>query len=305
MKIAAILTVFNRKQKTLDCLQHLFEAVEAYNKIDTRKGNVEMTVFMTDDGCTDGTAEAVRAAFPQQDIHIVQGTGSLFWAGGMRLAWQTAIDSGTQWDYYLLLNDDTNVFTNVFEQLFEADNYSYRQVGTHGLSTGITCQPGDKSITTYGGMNFVNRAQGRQLLVQPNGRPQQIDLAHANILLVHSSAINKMGIFHGGFQHGCADFDYSMTAHHYGIPVYCTSHVCGECENDHHSQEGEINMLRTMSRTERKKYINSPTHSDCDYLLFVKRNMPMRYPLAALMRTIRVDFPTAYYWLSNLRGLYK
>jgi hypothetical protein len=61
----------------------------------------------------------------------------------MRLAWQAALDTSIKWDYFLLLNDDTNVYSNVFEELFEADEYGYLETGKHGLTSGITCQPGN------------------------------------------------------------------------------------------------------------------------------------------------------------------
>lgn len=35
-----------------------------------------IAVFLTDDGCTEGTPEAVAARFP--DVSIVRGTGVLF-----------------------------------------------------------------------------------------------------------------------------------------------------------------------------------------------------------------------------------
>ena len=127
IKIATILTVHNRKQKTLSCLQHLYEALDAHNQFATNP--IVLTVFLTDDGCTDGTADAIRLSFPTKGIQILQGSGSLFWAGGMRLAWQAAIDEGTPWDYYLLLNDDTLIYDNVFEELFAADNYGYQLTG--------------------------------------------------------------------------------------------------------------------------------------------------------------------------------
>lgn len=305
IQIAAILTVFNRKQKTLACLKHLFEAVEAYNKIDTRKGNVEITVFLTDDGCTDGTAEALREAFPRQDINILQGTGDLFWAGGMRFAWQAAIDSGTTWDYYLLLNDDTNVRNDVFTELFEADDYGYRTAGVHGLTSGITCQPGDESTITYGGFRFVNWTKGRFVPVLPSGEPQHIDLTHSNILLVHRSVVEKIGIFHQGFRHKDADWDYGMMALRNRIPLYSTLHVAGECENDHLTGKSEIRMFQDMTIAERKEYVNSPVHSDKDYLLFVKRAIPLRYPFAYLFRHFRLYFPQLYLCITKLRGIYK
>lgn len=57
---------------------------------------------MTEDGCTDSTAEAVTRAHP--DVTILQGDGQLHWNGGMRLAWQAAM--GKIFDFYLWPNDD-------------------------------------------------------------------------------------------------------------------------------------------------------------------------------------------------------
>lgn len=303
-KIAALLTAFNRREKTIACLQHLFDALEKYNREADNEG-IALTVFLTDDGCTDGTAEAVRQTFAEKDIHILQGNGSLFWAGGMRLAWQAAIDSGTTWDFFLLLNDDTNVYHNMFAELFEANEYGYQQTGRYGLSSGIACQPGNKAEITYGGMNFVNKTKGRQTILQPSGKPQHIDMVHANILLVHASAIQTMGIFYDGYIHGCADIDYGMTAHRHQLPVFSTANVCGECECDHDTSKEEIRKLMTMPLADRKRFVNSPTHSDHDYLLFVRRNIPLRYPIALFLRRLRLYWPALYYYITNFRGVYK
>lgn len=66
--IAVLLTVFNRKDKTLKCLQHLFNQlpIEGYS----------IDVYLTDDGCTDGTPEAVKEQYPQ--VNIIHGDGNLF-----------------------------------------------------------------------------------------------------------------------------------------------------------------------------------------------------------------------------------
>ena len=301
--IAAILTVHNRKEKTLECLKHLFEAQENYN-LSAEKG-VSLSVFITDDGCTDGTADAVMNTFRNRDIRILQGTGNMFWAGGMRFAWQAAIDSGTTWDYYLLLNDDTNMYKNVFGELFEVDEAGYKQTGKHGLASGITCQPDRTDEITYGGFLFTGRFKGRHVLAQPTGMPQVVDMTHANILLVHRETVAACGIFHKGFVHGAADEDYSMMARRRGFPVMVTSNVCGECPYDHDSNKGEIEQLMAMKLADRKKYVNSPTHSDSDYLLFVRRNLPLRYPIACLLRTLRLYVPKLYYHITHLRGIYK
>jgi GT2 family glycosyltransferase len=73
-RIAVLLTVFNRKEKTKTCLQALFSQELA--------GEACIEVFLTNDGCTDGTPEMVKTLFPQ--AHLVEGDGQLFWNRGMR-----------------------------------------------------------------------------------------------------------------------------------------------------------------------------------------------------------------------------
>ena len=64
---------------------------------------IDLNVYLVDDGSTDGTSEAVKKNFPQ--VNIIKGDGTLFWNGGMRVAFSKAMES--EHDYYLWLNDDT------------------------------------------------------------------------------------------------------------------------------------------------------------------------------------------------------
>lgn len=70
IKIATIITCFNRKDKTTSCLAHLFEATNNYN-IQHSQLPIELAIFLTDDGCTDGTAYAVK-------IYVKEKTYILF-----------------------------------------------------------------------------------------------------------------------------------------------------------------------------------------------------------------------------------
>jgi GT2 family glycosyltransferase len=91
IRIAVLMTCYNRREKTLACLRALKEATKA------AAGISDTDVYLVDDGCTDGTAEAVRLSFP--NVQIVAGTGSLYWCGGMRLAWREAAKS--RYDAYV------------------------------------------------------------------------------------------------------------------------------------------------------------------------------------------------------------
>lgn len=302
IKIAAILTVHNRREKSVTCLKHLFAAIDTFNQ---KEKKIEVSVFLTDDGCTDGTADAIRDALPNKDIHILKGNGNLFWAGGMRLAWQTAIDSGTAWNYFLLLNDDTNVRGNLFTELLGADDYGLSVKGKRGISTGITCQPGNEERITYGGFNFANWTKGRKVTVKPTGKPQPVDLVSGNILFVHKGVVDSIGILYKGFRHDLADHDYNMTAARHNFPVMATSHICGECADDHDSNKDEILRLKDMTLKKRKQYLSLVTHSDHDYLLLIRRNLPLRYPMTLVVRAIRLYCPSFYYYINKFRGIFK
>src|SRR5690348_12096667 len=100
MTIAVILTTFNRKKKTITCLENLGRQ--------SLPDNITLDLYITDDASSDGTPEAILEHFPK--AHLYHGSGSLYWAGGMRNSWRKALQSRP--DFYLLLNDDTVLYDN-------------------------------------------------------------------------------------------------------------------------------------------------------------------------------------------------
>lgn len=302
MKIAVLYTCFNRKEKTLSSLAGLYEAVRIYNQ-QSRGVHILPTVFLTDDGCTDGTAEAIRESFLDRDIHILQGDGSLFWAGGMRFAWKEALKSHAEWDYYLLMNDDTDLFPTCFIELFMAQGYSKSKYGMEGVISGITCAKDNPVKITYGGDIIPNKINGRHVRLGRSSCPQMVDLTNANILLVPRFVVDKIGIFHVGFKHGRADNDYSMTARRNSIPVLITAGACGACDNDHEDYSEFSKKVIGMTQSERTAFFNHPIRCNSDYLLFIKRNMPARYPISWCFRMMLTYWPKLYFRINGVRGI--
>lgn len=298
--IAVLLTCFNRKDKTCACLNNLYLALDAYNSNDS-KYPISLEVFLVDDGCTDGTADAIIAEFHDRDIHIIQGTGFLFWAGGMRLAWREAYKQHKKWDFYLLLNDDTDIFTDSFSLLMQTHEYSMAHYGRCGIYSGATCAKSNRELCTYGGDVWVSRFKAVSKRLSPSGTPQMCDIANANILLVPSGVVDEIGFFCEDYQHGYADYDYTMRARKSNIPVLLTPEYCGMCDNDHAKQQDEANRICAMSFAERRRYFNNPVHSSRDYLRFIYNTSPMRYPMVLVGRFLNLYCPRLYYKLHNMR----
>lgn len=266
--IAVILTCFNRKAKTIACLEGLYSAQKAYSDAE-----ISLSVYLTDDGCTDGTSQAVRDTFKDKDINIMQGDGNMYWAGGMRFAWKEALKKKDKWDFYLLLNDDTTPMDNMFHELLNAHTYSLQTFGKPGVYSGVTCDIENPNVITYGGAVWVNRFLGTDRRVLPLGIPQIVDKTNANILMVAKAVTEKIGIFYKGYIHGAADYDYSIQAKKHGFTAFITANVCGKCERDHRNWSDERNKILKMNSVERKKYFSNPLHSSNDILTFKKRKV--------------------------------
>lgn len=287
--LAILLTCHNRETETISCLSDLFKSLSSFNS-----GNGEIhflsSVFLTDDGCIDRTSEKVLATFPQYDISILKGNGQLFWAGGMRLAWNEALKR--KFDFYLLLNDDTNVKMTLFEKLLYTHLYSQQKYKKEGIYVGTTSASNDPLMITYGGNVFTNKFLAKYERLMPSDKPQKCDMANANILMVPSSVVDKIGILHCEFRHGIADFDYTLSANSKNIPVLVAPGICGVCNNEHKNLL--INFSK-MSLKERRFFLYSPLgFATKDYLVYIRRNFIYRYPFVFFAAWLKLYFPWIY-----------
>ncbi|WP_209402385.1 glycosyltransferase family 2 protein [Pseudozobellia sp. WGM2] len=210
ISIAVLLTVFNRKEKTLNALQNLY--------VQQLQENVGLEVFLVDDGCTDGTPEAVAAAFPQ--VTIIKSPGNLFWNRGMHLAWETAAQT-KNYDFYLWLNDDTFVYPDTLTHLLKCS----QEKEDKALICGFLCSENDAQKTTYGG-RFKN------MLLDPNGEMQLVDRVNGNVVLVPQAIYKEAGQLDPVFPHAIGDFDYGLRVQKKGFPCYSTKKYVGTCENN-------------------------------------------------------------------------
>lgn len=206
--IAVLLTVFNRKDKTLQSLERLYKLLPL--------DDIQVDVYLTDDGCTDGTPEAVTEHFPQ--VNIIHAKGDLFWNRGMWTAWETAAKT-KKYDFYLWLNDDTFVYDNMLEVLIEAALDTKEKA----IIVGAT-ESTDHSNITYGGR--LNDGK----IPSPNGRLLKVKYFNGNIVLIPQAVYNVLGNLDPYFTHSKGDFDYGLRATKVGFDIYQAGEVLGECD---------------------------------------------------------------------------
>ena len=290
MKIAVLLTCFNRKDKTLKCLNHLKNALLNSSK------TISSDIYLTDDGSTDGTSEAVANMFPE--VTILSGNGNLFWVNGMNNSWNYAINQEVDYEGYLLLNDDTYIFENFFDGLLEADKQYRQKFNRSGVYIGTTIDPKSEEIT-YGGSRLTNRLMYTFKRVIPGDRIQSCDLGNANIMYVSSNVQEKVGVLSKGYLHGIGDYDYTLKCLKHKITPVIMPGINGYCEFDHKEMyEG----FEKLSFEERKKYLYSPLGIDFkSRLLYMKRHFPFRAPLFYLIGMFKLYFPLMYKKLFNFR----
>ncbi|MDP5230063.1 MAG: glycosyltransferase family 2 protein [Cellulophaga sp.] len=206
-KIAVLITCFNRKEKSVHCLKQLFSNVPQ---------NIELKVFLVDDGSTDGTSEAISSEFPQ--VRIIQGTGSLYWNRGMHLAWKTATDEGS-FDYFMLLNDDTFLNDDALEELlYCADATQNKAVISAAFCSATTGE------FSYGAKDNKGKS------VIPNGQVTTCFYINGNCMLIPNAVYQKVGILDPIYPHAIGDFDYGHRAMAKGFNLVTTRNYIGTCE---------------------------------------------------------------------------
>lgn len=207
IKVAVLLTVYNRKEITIRCLRNIFSQKLVSGQI--------LHVYLTDDGSNDGTPEEIKLLFPQ--VNIINGDGTLFWNRGMWKAWECAKEK--EYDAYLWLNNDTFLYDYSISTLISLSSILYNKC----IVVGAVESTKEKGKVTYSGY-----IKGRRLA--PNGELQQVDYFNGNIVLIPKYVFNLVGNLDYSFRHSLGDFDYGLRAKKLGVQSYLTNIYIGECD---------------------------------------------------------------------------
>lgn len=203
--LAILLTCFNRKETTLKCLTAL----------STQALSAEISIFLCDDGSTDGTAEAVTEHFPK--VHIVQGTGNLFWTRGTQKAWEAAMQHKA-YDAYVWLNDDAMLNDGALQHMIDCSE----ECNNEAIICGEFCDINGQF--SYGGTD------PNKIPIPPNGQLQPLYYLNGNCVLIPAGVVHKIGSMDTMFLHGGGDYEYGLRALKNNIRVVTSKMYIGQCQ---------------------------------------------------------------------------
>jgi GT2 family glycosyltransferase len=218
--VAVLMTCHNRREKTLACLAAVFRSQMPLDHA--------LEVFLVDDGCTDGTAHAVRERYPQ--VNIAQGDGSLYWNGGMRMAFAIAMERAC--DYYLWLNDDTLLYSAAIGTLIATSCDLQARQGKGVIVVGSTQDASDGALT-YGGV--VSQSWWKPIgfdLVQPRDAPVECVSMNGNCVLIPIEIVRAVGNLEPKFAHAMGDQDYGLRARSAGFAIWIMPGFAGTCSSN-------------------------------------------------------------------------
>lgn len=289
-RIAVLLTCHNRREMTVSCLRALREQASSTldfrfsmldgkaiqhstSTIQNQKTSIHIEVFLVDDGCTDGTADAVLEIWPEATI--IRGDGNLYWCGGMRAAWTAA--AKTDPEYYLLLNDDTLIAADAVSELLALAHGPHAEI----ISVAPIADPDTGDIVCGGHLGHSPRP------MIPTGHPALCDTMNANCALITSAVFQKIGMFHHIYTHAMGDFDYGFLASRNRIRIVQAGKVLGTSKINSTARTW---LDRSLTRRDRFSLLwKSPKGLPFwEWITYSRRNMGWIWPYRCISPALRI-----------------
>jgi len=218
MKVTALATCHNRKDLTLRALESLREQI--------LPESCTLSICLVDDGSTDGTGAAVRSGYPE--VTMLEGTGDLFWAGGMRYGWDHYVHQ-QEFDYLLVFNDDVMLYLNALQTMLSAAAELEADACASFAVAGAFKNPHTGTLS-YGGV--VRKTWWHPLRfkkIPPTGKLQNCATVNMNLTLISRGALDRIGFLSPEFVHKSADYDFGLRLRKAGGTVVLAADYVGNC----------------------------------------------------------------------------
>ena len=269
-KLAILMTTFNRRETTLECLETV--------KTCLLPNSINLKVILVDDNSTDGTVESIKEKHPH--VHIIQGSGKLFWNRGMRLAFLEAMKS--KFDYYLWLNDDVLLkYDSINRIVIAAQKTNNNSIVVGSLQDPVT------NVLTYGGVRRNSDWHPfKYELVIPSYESIEVDTMNGNLVLISSKIAEKVGNLDGKFTHSMGDFDYGYRAKMLGFSIIIAPNYFGTCPKNNIEKSWADTSLPRLIRW---KLVNQPKGlPPNEWKVFARRYAGIFWPIYWMLPYLRI-----------------
>lgn len=249
MKILAIFTCFDRKEKTEHCIRTLVSG----------NPNYSFTFIVADDDSTDGTREVLADMKNKYDIHLLQGTGNLFYSGGMRLGMKYALENiWNSYDYLLMINDDVSFYDGCIEILAQQSKEKQGAV-----IVGAMCN--ESGEMSYSAIKYTQGIKYRKMSLDECN--VQADTFNANCVLIPYEAFKKIGAMDSHYVHSLGDFDYGLELKRNGYRIYVSKEFSGVCNNNSNRNTWTDRSLSRKDRIRKKENVKGAPTKQWFYFL--------------------------------------
>ncbi|AZN36849.1 glycosyltransferase family 2 protein [Iodobacter ciconiae] len=214
--VIAVLTSFNRKEKTIKSLACFERAANA--------AGLSYSAILLDDASTDGTGLAISQLYGW--AKVIAGVGNLYWCRGMSLAMAEALNQQSK--YILWLNDDTDLNENALKIMTDAALEVQSRHGKSGIIVGCTTSNG--SDVSYGGLQRISAFRKFSYLrVYKESELIECDAMNGNAVLIARDDAQKIGNLDDSYEHAMGDIDYALMSKKLGIKVFTAPNIVGHC----------------------------------------------------------------------------
>lgn len=280
-KITVIFTCFNRKEKTLACINSLL----------SQNDGLDFHFVIVDDNSSDGTPEMLEKLKAEGlNIDILHGDGNLYWAGGMRRGIAAVKEAMTAKEgaagacvavreqmpcgepgaeYVLLVNDDVKFDLDVVKSMVADSDYLEKRYGKTPVMVGPMRD--ENGNFSYGGIRYQKGIHYE--VVRPEDEDRRCDSFNMNCLLLSKKTFLELPNFDAHYVHSLADFDYGLEMKRRQIPMYVTSYYAGTCPDNDPKGGWTDRSLPRRERLKKKENIKGAPFKPWFY--FLRKNFGM------------------------------
>ena len=275
MKICILLTTYNREKVTM----------RALDSIDDE--NLYIDYLVVDDDSSDGTRQAIRdwnnrenpgdtgeeeltQRRSEGDLRIIRGSGSLYWAGGMRKGMEELLKNDSGYDYLVMINDDVVFYPGALTKMIGRS----KEKGDAPVSGAVRDSRGRIS---YGGVVYdMKKAKPTQVdITEADTGP--LDAMNCNCFLLPWEIFRKAGAFDPHYVHSLADYDYGFRLKCLGVSVWLTAEFVGECDDNDIAGTWRDRTLPRLARLKKKEAVKGLPRKQWYY--YLKKNFGLSQAL--------------------------